>query len=353
MLLLLRVGELLGFGVDPACEFVVTTAVHINIFGIIACIRAALARAVAVRVGIVITVLATGGLSLLACLAIGLLGGLVLLALLGCSLQDERGELVAEVGVGVVTASLAVEDDVAILDVDNGLGVLAVLAKDELVDEAVEVVLQLGSLVGTVDNPAVVLGVDVGLGAKLETEVFDDIVRRAGQLVGHVVEVDDDGLDTVALALDLGLDLLHLVTVEGILDVATDVDGFNHDCGVDAGDVLLRDGMIHSGEGCVGCYKVGKRPRRHALFCYKALMVFGIQDVGWQMFVGFFFDARLLQESTVGAVMARKTSCSRYAKWLRLLRRRIECKGVRVGRIHKLWTVYGFLECVGWWWATS
>lgn len=71
------------------------------------------------------------------------------------------------------------------------------------------------------------------------------------------------------------------------------------------------------------------------------------------MFVGFFFDARLLQKSTVGAVMGGKTSCSRYAKWLRLLRRRIECKGVRVGRIHKLWTVYGFLECVGWWAATS
>ena len=106
--------------------------------------------------------------------------------------------------------------------------------------------------------------------------------------------------------------------------------------------------MIHSGEGCVGCYKVGKRPRRHALFSFRALMLFDIQDGGWQMFVGFFFDARLLQESTVGAVMARETTSSRYAKWLRLLRRRIECKGVRVGRIHKLWTVYGFLECVGW-----
>jgi len=55
----------------------------------------------------------------------------------------------------------------------------------------------------------------------------------------------------------------------------------------------------------------------------------------------FSFDARLLQESTVGAVMARETTAPRYAKWLRLLRRRIECKGVRVGRIHKLWTVYG------------
>jgi hypothetical protein len=37
-------------------------------------------------------------------------------------------------------------------------------------------------------------------------------------------------------------------------------------------------------------------------------MVFDIQDGGWQMFVGFFFDARLLQESTVGAAVARETT---------------------------------------------
>ena len=63
----------------------------------------------------------------------------------------------------------------------------------------------------------------------------------------------------------------------------------------------------------------------------------------WVLDAGF-----LSQHSAVGAGMARETASSRYAKWLRLLRRRIECKGVRVGRIHKLWTVYGFLECVGW-----
>ena len=77
---------------------------------------------------------------------------------------------------------------------------------------------------GAVDNPSVILGVNVGLGTELETKVLDDIVRRAGELVGDVVQVDDDGLDTVALALDLGLDLLHLVAVEGILHVTTDVD---------------------------------------------------------------------------------------------------------------------------------
>ena len=122
--------------------------------------------------------------------------------------------------------------------------------------------------------------------------------------------------------------------------------------------------MIHSGEGCVGCYKIDRGHEDMHFVVTKALMVFGIQDAGWQMFVGFFFDARLLQESTVGGDMARETASSRYAKWLRLLRRRIECKGVRVGRIHKLWTVYGLLVCVwlvvgdlggrfGRWWCWS
>jgi hypothetical protein len=53
VLFLLRIGELLGLGVDSACELVVTTAVHINIISVVACVRAALARAVAVAVSII------------------------------------------------------------------------------------------------------------------------------------------------------------------------------------------------------------------------------------------------------------------------------------------------------------
>lgn len=223
VLLLLGFGKLLGLGVDSPREFVVTTAVHVNITVFVASIGAAFSRAVAVG-GAILVVLLAAGLGLLAGLAVGLLGGLVLLALLRLGLQDEGGELVTDVGVGTLAASLAVEDDVAILAVDDGLGVLAVLAQDKLVDEAIEMVLQLGGLVSAVDDPAVILRVDVGLGAKLEAKVLDDIVRGAGELVGYVVEVYDDGLDAVTLALDLGLDLLHLVAVEGILDVATDVD---------------------------------------------------------------------------------------------------------------------------------
>jgi len=48
---------------------------------------------------------------------------------------------VADVGVRLLPASLAVEYNVAILDVDDSLRVLAGLAQDVLVDEAVKIVL--------------------------------------------------------------------------------------------------------------------------------------------------------------------------------------------------------------------
>jgi hypothetical protein len=54
--------------------------------------------------------------------------------------------------------------------------------------------------------------------------------RRTVERVGNAGQVDDDGLDTVALALDLGLQAFHLVAVERVGDVPTDVDG-GHDCG--------------------------------------------------------------------------------------------------------------------------
>ena len=37
--------------------------------------------------------------------------------------------------------------------------------------------------------------------------------------MGHAAEVDDDGLDTVAFALNLGLQPLHFVAVKGVGDI--------------------------------------------------------------------------------------------------------------------------------------
>lgn len=37
--------------------------------------------------------------------------------------------------------------------------------------------------------------------------------------MGYAAEIDNDGFDTVAFALNLGLQLFHLVAVEGIRDI--------------------------------------------------------------------------------------------------------------------------------------
>ena len=114
---------------------------------------------------------------------------------------------------------------------DHRLRVLAVLAEDVLRDEAVEIVLKLARFMGAVDDPAVVLGIDIGLSTELEAKIFDDITWRTRELVGHVAQIDDNSLDAVTFALDLGLETFHLVAVEGISDIAANVD-IGHCCGI-------------------------------------------------------------------------------------------------------------------------
>lgn len=172
------------------------------------------------------------GLAILFGLAGSLAFSLVLLSLLGHVLQDEAAELIRGEDLGDTTAGLAVESDVAVVDVDIGLGVLAVLAEHKVLDKPIEQLLELASLVGAVDDPAVVGRINVGLGTQLEAEVLDEIGAGAGQRLGDTAEVDNNGLDTVALALNLGLDPLHLVAVEGIRVVPLNVDE-RHDCGIE------------------------------------------------------------------------------------------------------------------------
>lgn len=37
--------------------------------------------------------------------------------------------------------------------------------------------------------------------------------------MSNIAQIDDDGLDTIALAFNLGLETLHLVTVEAVGDI--------------------------------------------------------------------------------------------------------------------------------------
>jgi hypothetical protein len=219
--------DLLSALLDLLGELVIATSVHLQlaivvIFGTIS------------RTAAVLRNLLAPGFGLLASATLSLLGRLVLLALLGLVLHDEGRELEARIDLGDFTASLAVERDIAILDVDLSLGVFALLAENKLGDEAIKVILKLGSVVSTVDDPAVVVGARVGLSTKLEAEVLDDVSRRTSQRVGNAGQVDDDGLDAVTLALDLGLETLHLVAVEGVGNIAANVNG-SHGCGGEVG----------------------------------------------------------------------------------------------------------------------
>ena len=54
------------------------------------------------------------------------------------------------------------------------------------------------------------------VGMQSDLEVVVHTGRRTAQGLGNAAEIDDDGLDTVPFALDLGLETLHLVAIEGI-----------------------------------------------------------------------------------------------------------------------------------------
>lgn len=116
--------------------------------------------------------------------------------------------------------------DGALLGVDQQLGlrIVAVRAQHVLPDEAIEQILQLRGVVAAVDDETLVLEVKLGLGTELAAEELGRIGGGATDGLGHLDHVDDDGLDAVALALDLRLDARHLVAIEGIADATVHVD---------------------------------------------------------------------------------------------------------------------------------
>lgn len=229
--------DLFGALVDLTSELVVTASLNCKVTFLTVLLCTVTGAASVGRTAV------TPSFSLFASTTLSLLVGLVLLALLGLVLEDEGAQLQAAIDVGDLTAGFAVKGDVAVLDVDVGFGVLALLAEDKLGNETVEIVLELAGVVGAVDDPAVVVGVCVGLGSEFKAEILDDVSRRAGERLGDAAEVDDDSLDAIALAFNLGLDPLHLVAVEGVGDIATDIDGGHGDgCGGRRGVKVITSG---------------------------------------------------------------------------------------------------------------
>lgn len=65
---------------------------------------------------------------------------------------------------------------------------------------------------------------DFGLRAKFKTKELGEVNRGTTEIVSDVEDVGDDGLDSVSFAFDFGLDGVHFVTVEDVVDVPADID---------------------------------------------------------------------------------------------------------------------------------
>ena len=71
--------------------------------------------------------------------------------------------------------SFAIGQNDALLDAQNGFGILALLAQNEFLNETVQHILELGRIVRTVDDVTFVLEIELSLSAQFAAEVLGAI----------------------------------------------------------------------------------------------------------------------------------------------------------------------------------
>jgi hypothetical protein len=162
--------QLLGLGIDPPGELVVTASFDAD-FSIlfVSVIRVASSGSgLGISIWLYIAVfLGLGSASLFV--------AFVLLSLLRLIFQDEGAKFQAQINIGALSTRLAVQNDVAVLDNDIRLRILALLAENEFADKTIKIILKLGCFMSPIDNPTVVGRVCVGLRTQLESEILDHI----------------------------------------------------------------------------------------------------------------------------------------------------------------------------------
>eukprot|EP00042_Codosiga_hollandica_P059650 m.920083 g.920083 ORF g.920083 m.920083 type:complete len:356 (+) comp61084_c0_seq1:525-1592(+) len=146
-------------------------------------------------------------------------------------LEDVSSQLVAGFHWGLVATRSAAQADLLLLGLDAhvSLGVVAVGAEHISLDEAIKQDLQALGLVLAVHNVAIIL--DLNLRSKLAPEVLARVAGWASERLGDVNHVDNDSLDSISFAFDLGNDRGHLVSVELILNVSVEVNSHFEVCG--------------------------------------------------------------------------------------------------------------------------
>ena len=161
--------QVFGFGVDAASQLIVTACfqsailVSVRVVGI-----AAFGRGMSISVGVCISILLGLG-------ATCFLVRLVFLAFLWLCFDDEAAQLQTEVHIRPLAAGFAILENAPVLDDDVGFRILALLAEHEFGDESIQMVLELGCFMGSVDDPAIVCWVRVRLGAKFKAKVLDKV----------------------------------------------------------------------------------------------------------------------------------------------------------------------------------
>ena len=161
--------QIFGFGVDAASQLIVTACFK---SAILVCVRvvgiAAFGRGMSISIGVCISMFLGPGT---ACFLLGL----VLLAFLWLRFDDEAAQLQTKVHIRPLAAGFAILENAPVLDDDVGFGILALLAEHKFGDESIQMVLELGCFMGSVDDPAIVCWVRVRLGAKFEAKVLDEV----------------------------------------------------------------------------------------------------------------------------------------------------------------------------------
>jgi len=147
-------------------------------------------------------------------------------------LENESCQAVKIVKLTCPTASLALRDDQALLDVHVNLRQMTVFAKNVLLDELVKQSLKNRRLVCSIHNGSLAFALLVGVrrqSTQLIPKELRGVLRRPLQSTGNVSHIYNASFDTITTALNLGHQARHLVTVLGVRVRGGDV-AHRHGC---------------------------------------------------------------------------------------------------------------------------
>ena len=141
--------------------------------------------------------------------------------------SDKGGQSVFAVQLAHKRTGIALTVDLLSIDSEVHLGQLALgtahILLNKLIQHLPQVLLgklSIDDVIGVILASSLLEG---GLRGLLKAEPFEEVLLVGAQVLGHVTQIDDVGLDSVSFALDLQLHLGHLVAELGVDHCRRDV----------------------------------------------------------------------------------------------------------------------------------